>query len=49
MASEYALQLKATLDTSDVQQKLGQLKQQQQSGQGGVAGGGVQQALQRLN
>lgn len=49
MASEYALQLKATLDTSDVQQKLGQLKQQQQSGQGGVGGGGVQQALQRLN
>lgn len=49
MASEYALQLKATLDASDVQQKLGQLKQQQQSGQGGVGGGGVQQALQRLN
>lgn len=49
MASEYSLALKATLDTSDVQQKLGQLKQQQQAGQGGVAGGGVQQALQRLN
>ena len=49
MATEYALQLKATLDASDVQQKLDQLKQQQQSGQGGIGNGGVQQALQRLN
>ena len=28
MASEHAMTLKATLDTSDVQQKLGQLNQQ---------------------
>lgn len=28
MASEYAMTLKATLDTADVQQKLGQLNQQ---------------------
>lgn len=31
MASQYELQLRATLDTSDVQQKLNQLRQSQQS------------------
>lgn len=52
MATEYALALKATLDTTDVQQKLNQLKQQQQgasSGNGGLGSGGIQQALLRLN
>ena len=51
MASEYTLQLKAMLDTSDVQQKLNQLKQQQgaSGGNGGLGNGGIQQALQRLN
>ena len=47
MATDYTLQLKATLDASDVQDKLNQLKEQQQS-TGGV-GNGIPQALQRLN
>lgn len=51
MASEYSLNLKAVLDTSDVQQKLNQLKQQQASSgsNGGLGNGGIQQVLQRLN
>lgn len=49
MGSEYTLALKATLDTSEVQQKLDQLKKQQQGDGGGLGGGGIQQTLQRLN
>lgn len=47
MATDYTLSLKAVLDTTEVQDKLNQLKEQQQS-QGGV-GSSIPQALQRLN
>lgn len=49
--SEYTLRLKAILDTSDVQNKLSQLRLQQQSSNstGGGFGGQLQQALLKLN
>lgn len=39
MASEYSLRLKATLDTSSVQQELQRLRTAQQGGAGGGQGG----------
>lgn len=47
MSTDYTLNLRAVLDTTEVQDKLNQLKEQQQS-QGGV-GSSIPQALQRLN
>ena len=49
--SEYTLRLKAILDTSDVQNKLSQLRLQQQSSNstGGGFGGQLQQSLLKLN
>ena len=58
MASEYTLQLKAVLDTSDVQNKLNQLRNQQkqalggQNQNGGMISpnlGGLNGVLNRLN
>ena len=49
--SDYTLRLKAILDTSDLQNKLSQLRLQQQSSNspGGGFGGQLQQSLLKLN
>ena len=45
MASEYTLSLKAVLDTTEVQQKLQQLKRAQQSADGQAGLGGQAQSF----